>query len=51
MFKPWKTFPLRLACEDHGKMVEAAKVEGLSLEKFILIAINEKIDRQQGGLK
>jgi uncharacterized protein (DUF1778 family) len=49
MLNQWKTYPLRLTIDDHTKMVEAAKKEGLTLEKFILQAISEKIESQKAG--
>jgi uncharacterized protein (DUF1778 family) len=48
MLQAYKTVPLRFAEDDHKKVVEAAKKEGLTLEKFILLSISEKMERQEG---
>ena len=49
MLDSWKTFPIRLTQEDHLKLTEAAKAEGLTLERFILQALTEKIEKQGKG--
>ena len=43
MFQSYKTIPIRVSEDDHKKMVEAAKKEGLTLEKFILLSVSEKL--------
>lgn len=49
MFQAYKTVPIRMAEDDHKKIVAAAKNEGLTLEKFIFQAISEKMEKQGKG--
>ena len=43
-----KTFPIVLAIEDHQEIKEAADKLELPMNKFIMMAIAEKIQKERG---
>ena len=42
---PGKTFPLRMSAEFHAELVRAARKDGESLNSFVMLAIQDRMNR------